>query len=70
MSSRSPQEIRSSIEQTRGELVASIDEFRGQVERLTDWRGQLTAHRAQAIGVAAVAGFVIGGGLSLLRRRR
>ena len=41
MSGRSPAEIRSSIENNRMELALSLDRLRGEVERLTDWRGQL-----------------------------
>jgi hypothetical protein len=71
---RSPEEIRSSIEQNRAELGQSLDRLRGEVVRLTDWRGQLRVHQQQAIIAAGVAGFVLGGGLAALggigRRRR
>ena len=74
--SRSPQEIRASIEQNRVELGQSLERLRGEVVRLTDWRGQLRLHQQQAVVVAGVAGFVLGGGLAALggiafgRRRR
>jgi hypothetical protein len=74
MSTRSPEQIRASIEQNRAELGQSLDRLRGEVVRLTDWRGQLRVHRQQAIIAAGVAGFVLGGGLAALgglgRRRR
>ena len=76
MPTRSPDEIRASIEQNRVELGQSLERLRGEVVRLTDWRGQLRIHQQQAIVVAGVAGFVIGGGIAALggiafgRRRR
>ena len=72
--SRSPEEIRLSIETTREELAFSVNDLRSKVTELTDWRKQLAEHRQQAIVGAAVAGFVIGGGVAatvaLFRRRR
>ena len=74
MPERSPAEIRSSIESTRQELAFSVNDLRAKVNTLTDWRGRLMENRQTAIVGAAVAGFVIGGGVaatvSLLRRRR
>ena len=74
MATRSPEEIRASIEQNRTELGQSLDRLRGEVVRLTDWRGQLRLHQQQALIAAGVAGFVLGGGLAALggiaRRRR
>ena len=71
---RSPAEIRGQIEETRRELVFSVNDLRSKVMQLTDWRGQLARNRQTALVGAAVAGFVIGGGVaatvSLLRRRR
>ena len=71
---RSPAEIRSSIETTRRELAFSVNDLRSKVSTLTDWRRPLAENRQAAIVGAAVAGFVIGGGIaatvSLLRRRR
>ena len=41
---------------------------------LTDWRGQLVKHQKKVVIGAAVAGFVIGGGIAafggLFRRKR
>lgn len=75
MATRSPEEIRASIEQNRAELGQSLERLRGEVVRLTDWRGQLRQHQPQATVAAGVAGFVIGGGIAalggvLFRRRR
>lgn len=66
MAARTPEEIRASIEQNRVELGQSLEQLRGEVVRLTDWRGQLRLHRPQAMVAAGVAGFVIGGGIAAL----
>jgi hypothetical protein len=74
MPTRTPEEIRASIEANRKELGTSIERLRSDVAVLTDWRGQLVKHQKQAVIGAAVAGFVIGGGIAaiggLFRRRR
>jgi Protein of unknown function (DUF3618) len=73
---RTPEEIRRSIEQNRKELGTSLEKLRGEVVRLTDWRSQLQIHRNQAMIGAGIAGFVLGGGIAALgaltfgRRRR
>lgn len=64
MPTRTPEQIRASIEQNRQELAVSITQLKGEVDRLTDWRGQLRAHRREVMIAAAVAGFVIGGGIA------
>jgi hypothetical protein len=64
MATRTPEEIRASIEHNRQELGESLVKLRGEVVRLTDWRAQLRLHRQQAMIVAGVAGFVLGGGLA------
>jgi hypothetical protein len=64
MPTRTPQEIRASIEQNREELGTSLERLRGEVVRLTDWRSQLRRHQSQAIAGAGVAGFVLGGGIA------
>lgn len=66
MATRSPDEIRASIEQNRAELGQSLDRLRGEVVRITDWRGQLRVHQPQVIVAAGVTGFVLGGGLAAL----
>jgi hypothetical protein len=72
--SQSPEMIRASIEETRRELAFSIVDLRSKVAELTDWRRQLAENRRTALIGAAVAGFVIGGGVaatvSLLTGRR
>lgn len=72
---RTPEQIRASIEQNRRELGTSIELLRNEVTALTDWRRQLRAHRSETMIAAAVAGFVIGGGIAgvggiLFGRRR
>ena len=70
MPERSPAEIRASIEENRAELAVSIERLRGEVAELTDWRAHLRRHRGAALATAAIAGFVIGGGIAALGRRR
>lgn len=62
--SRSPELIRQSIESTRQELAFSVNDLRSKVNEITDWRGQLRKNRKAALIGAAVAGFVIGGGVA------
>lgn len=66
MPTRSPDEIRASIEANREELGVSLERLRGEVVRLTDWRSQLRRHQRQAMIAAAVTGFVVGGGAAAL----
>ena len=61
---RSPAEIRTQIEETRRELAFSVNDLRSKVTQLTNWRGQLSRNRQTALVGAAVAGFVIGGGVA------
>jgi Protein of unknown function (DUF3618) len=72
--SRSPEMIRASIEETRRELSFSVEDLRSKVAEVTDWRSQLVKNRRNALIGAAVAGFVIGGGvaatISLLSGRK
>ena len=71
---RSPEQIRTSIEETRKELAFSVNDLRAKVGELTNWRRQLADNRQAALATAAVAGFVVGGGVaaavSLFRKRR
>jgi uncharacterized protein YlxW (UPF0749 family) len=71
---RSPEQIRASIEETRRELAYSVNDLRSKVAQISDWRRQLSENRTAALSTAAVAGFVVGGGIaatvSLFRRRR
>jgi hypothetical protein len=61
---RSPEEIRQSIEANRAELGIAVEKLRGEVVKATDWQSQLRAHKKEVIIGAAVAGFVIGGGIA------
>jgi hypothetical protein len=74
MATRQPEEIRRSIEATRAELAFSVNDLRSKVTEITNWRRQLAENRQAVIVGAAVAGFVIGGGVAatigLFRRRR
>ncbi len=73
-SQRSPEQIRADIEVHRRELGEAVGRLRAEVARATDWRSQIVQHQQQVLIGAAVAGFVIGGGIAgvtgLLRRRR
>jgi hypothetical protein len=61
---RSPQEIRASIEANRAELAVAVETLRGEVTKAADWRAHLRAHKREVIIGAAVAGFVVGGGIA------
>ena len=58
------EEIRRSIEANRAELGAAVDTLRGEVTKATDWRAQLPPHKREVLIGAAVAGFVVGGGIA------
>ena len=64
MPTRSSNEIRQSIEVTRQELTYSVGDLQSKVRELTNWRAKLRQNQKQAIIGAAVAGFVIGGGIA------
>jgi hypothetical protein len=66
MAARSPEEIRRSIEANRAELGVAVDRLRAEMTEVTDWRRQLRKHRKKVLIGAAVAGFVIGGGIAAL----
>ena len=66
MAERRPQEIRASVEVTRQELEYSLNDLQSKVRELTNWRSQINQHRRQVLIGAAVAGFVIGGGVAAL----
>ena len=74
MPTRTPEEIRASIEQNRQELGESLEWLRDEVTQLTDWRAQLRAHQSQLLAVSVLVGFVAGGGIAgvsgLVGRRR
>jgi hypothetical protein len=64
MADRSPAEIRMSVEETRRELEFSLNDLSAKVTEITDWRTQLVKHKRELVIGAAVAGFVIGGGIA------
>ena len=68
MPGRSPAQIRQDIELQRRDLGRSVEQLRGRVAELTDWRRQVREHRSQLVVGAAVVGFAVGG-LMMLRRR-
>jgi hypothetical protein len=63
---RSPEEIRQSIEANRVQLGQAVERLRGEITRATDWRGHLERHRKEVLIGAAVAGFVLGGGIAAM----
>ncbi|MBE2318139.1 DUF3618 domain-containing protein [Solirubrobacter sp. CPCC 204708] len=63
---RTPEEIRRSIEANRAELGLAVENLRGEITKATDWRSQLAAHKREVIIGAAVAGFVLGGGIAAM----
>jgi len=73
---RTPEEIRRSIEANRSELGLAIERLRGEVAEIADWRKHLRENQKQVMIGAAVAGFVLGGGIAAMtgmlsgRRRR
>ncbi len=71
---RTPEEIRASVEANRRELGMAIERLQGEVAELTNWRKQLAEHQKQVLVGAAIAGFLIGGGIAgvtgIFRRRR
>ena len=74
MPARTPEQIRASIEANRKELGTSMEKLYNEVAVLTDWRRHLAAHQKQVVIGAAIAGFVIGGGIAaiggLFRRKK
>ena len=70
---RSPEQIRASIEEQRQQLGDAVERPRVEVDRATDWRRHLREHQQKVVIGAAVAGFVLGGGIAgvvgLFRRR-
>jgi 3-dehydroquinate dehydratase len=70
---RTPEQIRASIEENRRELGLAIERLQSEVAELTNWRKKVAEHQKQILIGAAVAGFVLGGGIAgltgLFRRR-
>lgn len=71
---RSPEQIRAEVEQHRVELAGSLERLKTEVEKATDWRSAIARNQQKVLIGAAVAGFVIGGGIAgvtgIFRRRR
>ena len=65
---RNPEQIRQDIEQHRRELGDAVGRLRGEIQRATDWRSQVVQHQQQVLIGAAIAGFVIGGGIAAVPR--
>ena len=63
---RSPEEIRRSIEANRADLGVAVERLRAEVTEVTDWRKQLNRNRREALIGVAVAGFVLGGGIAAI----
>ena len=63
---RSPEEIRRSIEANRAQLGLAVERLRGEVAEVTDWRRHLRTHQKEVMIGAAVAGFVLGGGIAAM----
>jgi hypothetical protein len=63
---RSPEEIRRSIEANRAELGMAVEKLRAEVAVATDWRSQFRANQKNLLIGAAVAGFVLGGGIAAM----
>lgn len=61
---RSPEDIRRSIEANRAELGVAVEQLRGELTRAADWRAQLRRHQREIMIGAAVTGFVLGGGIA------
>ena len=76
MATRTPAEIQRSIEANRAELGLAVEKLRGEVVEIADWRKHLRNNQKQVMIGAAVAGFVLGGGVAAMtglltgRRRR
>jgi hypothetical protein len=63
---RTPDEIRRSIEANRAELGIALERLRGEITKATDWRAHVQRHKRELLIGAAVAGFVVGGGIAAL----
>ncbi len=63
---RSPEEIRQSIEANRAQLGTAVEKLRSEFAEATDWRKKLVQNRKNVLIGAAVAGFVLGGGVAAI----
>ncbi len=71
---RTPEQIRASIEVNRRELGLAIERLQVEVAELTNWRKKVAENQKQILIGAAVAGFLLGGGIAgvtgIFRRKR
>ncbi len=67
---RTPEQIRASIARNQVELATSLTELRGEIVTVADWRRHVNRNRSKVLIGAAVAGFVVGGGIAALLGRR
>jgi hypothetical protein len=76
MATRTPDEIRASIEANRADLGLAVQRLQGEIAKAADWRAHLRRHSREVMIGAAAAGFVLGGGIAAIggllggRRRR
>ena len=63
---RTPEEIQRSIEANRAQLGLAVERLRGEVAEAADWRKHLRNNQKQVMIGAAVAGFVLGGGIDAM----
>lgn len=61
---RPPEEIRASIEVNRVELERALGTLRGELTAAADWRAHIERNKQKVLIGAAVAGFVLGGGIA------
>ncbi len=66
---RTAEEIRRDIDLQRQQLGSSVEQLRGRVTELTDWRKQVEDHKRELIIAAAAVGFVVGVRLMFRRRK-
>lgn len=67
---RTPEQVRASIARNQVELATSLTELRGEIVAVADWRRHVNRNRSKVLIGAAVAGFVVGGGIAALFGRR
>jgi hypothetical protein len=65
---RSAAEIRRDIDIQREQLGSSVEQLRGKVTEVTDWKRQAREHKRELIIAAAAVGFMVG--MKLMRGRR
>jgi hypothetical protein len=66
MATRTPGEIRASIEANRADLGLAVQRLQGEIAKAADWRAHLRRHSREVTIGAAAAGFVLGGGIAAI----